>query len=121
LLRSLSYRELRQWAEYYQLEPFGEWRADVRVAQLCAVIANANRDPKRRKKPFEIEDFLLFDKADRKRRRQAETGNVEPVLFDALMGLAEAADPRVRLQRAAPHLPAEKLAKLTEKAKRDGR
>jgi hypothetical protein len=53
-----------EWAEYCTLEPFGEWRDDVRNAQLCALIANVNRDPKRRPEPYAIQDFMLqFDKA----------------------------------------------------------
>jgi len=43
---------------YYRLEPFGEERADVRSAIVAAVIANANRDAKKRKRPFKISDFI---------------------------------------------------------------
>ncbi len=56
----MSATELTQWMAYAAIEPFGERRADLRIAQLCALIANVNRDRKRRPKPFSIEDFLLF-------------------------------------------------------------
>jgi len=34
-------------------------RADWQAAQICAVIANANRDPKTTPEPYKAEDFLL--------------------------------------------------------------
>jgi hypothetical protein len=115
----LTLDELMLYWAYWQANPWGEWRADLRIAQLCAIIANVNRDPKKRKKPYTADEFMPFDQFGRKRKRQADTGNVEPGLFDALMGLAKAVDSRASLQRAAPHLPAETLAKLTEKVQRD--
>lgn len=64
LLDSISYRELHAWGAYYEAEPWGEWRADVRSAQVSTLIANSNRDPKRRPEPYELKDFMLFAKAD---------------------------------------------------------
>jgi hypothetical protein len=61
LLDSISYEELALWGVYYSIEPFGEWRADVRSAQLAALTANINRDRKKRPQPFEIKDFMSFD------------------------------------------------------------
>ena len=43
---------------YARLEPFGSEADDHRLAQLLALIANVNRDPKRRKTPWTPEDFL---------------------------------------------------------------
>lgn len=43
---------------YARLEPFGPEADDHRLAQLLALIANVNRDPKRRKTPWTPEDFL---------------------------------------------------------------
>ncbi len=43
---------------YGQLEPFGEDRADLRAAIIAATVANANRDPKRQRRPFRVEDFM---------------------------------------------------------------
>lgn len=55
----LSYTELLDWMDYYCVEPFGERRADLRNALLCSLIANANRDPQKKKQPFDVKDFLL--------------------------------------------------------------
>jgi hypothetical protein len=43
---------------FYRLEPFGAEADDQRLAQLLALIANVNRDTKRRKLPWTPEDFL---------------------------------------------------------------
>ena len=43
---------------FYQIEPFGEERADLRAAVVAAVIANANRDPKQHPQAFTVEDFM---------------------------------------------------------------
>jgi hypothetical protein len=36
----------------------------VRSAQLASLIANVNRDQKKRAKPFTITEFLLFDREE---------------------------------------------------------
>jgi Protein of unknown function (DUF4035) len=64
LLDSISGPELLQWSEYYAVEPFGEMRDDFRSAQVCAILANSNRDRKARPEPFALTDFLLFRQAD---------------------------------------------------------
>jgi hypothetical protein len=51
-------RELTEWMAYYQMEPFGERRADVRSAIVAAILANANRE--KDQKPYKVKDFVLF-------------------------------------------------------------
>lgn len=46
------------WLAYSRLEPFGAEADDARMAQLMALIANVNRDPKKRRTPWTAEDFL---------------------------------------------------------------
>lgn len=60
LLDSISTRKLYEWAAFYKLEPFGEFRADLRAALIACTIANVSRDKKKQRKPFDIKDFLLF-------------------------------------------------------------
>lgn len=43
---------------YYRLEPFGEHRSDLRMGILASIIANVNRDRKRKSSPFKAEDFI---------------------------------------------------------------
>ena len=48
--------EFAWWLAYYQTDPFGERRADLRAATTSAVIANCNRGEKQR--PFTAGDFM---------------------------------------------------------------
>lgn len=41
-----------------QLEPFGSLAEEFRSGQVCAVMANVNRDAEKRKEPFTAADFM---------------------------------------------------------------
>jgi hypothetical protein len=56
--RALSSQEFTEWLAYSCLEPFGPEADDRRMAQLMALVANVNCDPKRRKTPWTADDFL---------------------------------------------------------------
>jgi hypothetical protein len=58
LLARISSRELSEWAAYFELEPFGEERADVRAALVAATVANTARDPKKRRRAFQVQEFM---------------------------------------------------------------
>lgn len=58
LLRRISSRELTEWMAFFSLEPWGTEVEDWRAGMVASVIANANRDPKRRRKPYEPQDFM---------------------------------------------------------------
>lgn len=55
---AVSSREFTEWLAYARLEPFGAEADDHRMAQLLALVANVNRDPKRRRRPWSPGDFL---------------------------------------------------------------
>lgn len=71
LLDTVSYPELLEWADFYGLEPWGEWRADVRTAQVVQTLANINRDSKQHPEPYALSDFMLFEKREQERQRFA--------------------------------------------------
>ena len=54
----MSAREFAAWVAYAGMEPFGETRADIRIATLAALFAEANRDRKRRRKAFSVGEFV---------------------------------------------------------------
>lgn len=58
LLSRMSSRELSEWMAFFSLEPWGCEVDDWRFGMLASVIANANRDPKRQRKPFRPQDFI---------------------------------------------------------------
>jgi hypothetical protein len=74
---------------YARLEPFGSETDDHRLAQLLALIANVNRDPKKRKTPWTPEDFL----PKRVPRRSAEADDLRPRI-DAAMAAFSGRLPR---------------------------
>jgi hypothetical protein len=53
-LDTLSYPELIEWAAYYELEPFGDVRADYQSGMVSSVIANVNQD----KRVYLPSDFM---------------------------------------------------------------
>ena len=50
--------ELTEWMAFYQLEPFGEMRADLRSGVVAATFANAHRTKDAR--AFTPEDFMPY-------------------------------------------------------------
>ncbi len=58
LLARMSSRELSEWMAFFTLEPWGCEVEDARAALIAATIANANRDPKKRRKPYSVSDFM---------------------------------------------------------------
>jgi hypothetical protein len=56
LLSQLDSKQISEWMAFYQVEPFGEERADLRSAIIACVTANAWRG--KNQKPFEVSDFL---------------------------------------------------------------
>lgn len=58
-LRHIGSRELAEWQAFFGLRgPTGDQRADLRAGVVASVVANANRDPKRRRRPFAPRDFM---------------------------------------------------------------
>ena len=65
MLREIDSAELTEWQAYYALEPFGELVADQRHGIATAVLANVNRDPKRRPQPYQAADFIHWHPSHR--------------------------------------------------------
>jgi hypothetical protein len=55
----MTWTEFVDWMAYNELESFGPERADWNAAMIAATIAEANRDNKKRKKPFTVKDFIF--------------------------------------------------------------
>jgi hypothetical protein len=58
LQERMPHREFLDWVALYQIEPWGETRADMNAAMLASLTANLNRDKKKRSKPFGPADFM---------------------------------------------------------------
>jgi hypothetical protein len=58
MLAQIDSAELAEWAAYYQIEPFGDAAADQRHGIATSVLANVNRDAKRKPDPYRWTDFV---------------------------------------------------------------
>lgn len=61
----LSALEFEEWLAYNAIDPIGLERADAAAGIVASVIANVNRDPKKKPDPFTAADFM--PRYDRKR------------------------------------------------------
>jgi hypothetical protein len=57
---SLSYTELLDWVDYYAVQPFGEERGDIRIAQLCKAVVDFHYSIGGSKNPHQLADYVLF-------------------------------------------------------------
>lgn len=58
MLAQMSWAQLREWAAYSELDPFGEERADLRMGILASVMANVHRDTSKRPRPYQADEFM---------------------------------------------------------------
>ena len=56
--RWISSKEFTEWMAYFELEPFGDDLFDYQMAQLQALLANINRDPKKGRS-YKPQEFAL--------------------------------------------------------------
>lgn len=66
MLADLSLRELGTWAALWEIDPWGEERADLRNAYTTYVIAETHRHPKVRSTPYKPMDFMPYSQRDAK-------------------------------------------------------
>lgn len=66
LLGELSLRELGLWAALWRIDPWDEARADLRSGITSYVIAETNRDSKKKSTPYKPSDFMPYVRAKMK-------------------------------------------------------
>ena len=72
-------REFVQWMAFDIIEPGEPVRMNYHFARLMALLANVNRDAKKQRRPYQINEFLLkFTNpfAQRARKTQAQIKNI---------------------------------------------
>lgn len=80
----MSVRELNEWAEFYEIEPFGiesEWMGHAIVA---STVANASRDPKKKPQPFKPSDFMPETSRSRVSKLHSKTMDPRRVKADLI-------------------------------------
>lgn len=80
LARELRPSELGLWAALYSIDPWGEQRGDLRAAIVASLIANVNRDTKRRPEPFRPDDFMPYRQRDARAEQQDLSRRLRAVL-----------------------------------------
>lgn len=58
-----------QFAALVKRKIVSDEREDLRAGMICAVIANVNRNPKKRLAPFEPGDFFSIGESPKKRKK----------------------------------------------------
>ncbi len=77
MLRSLTAKQFAEWRAYAAIDPFEETRQDYRIASIVQMLANVNRDPKRRQTPYELEEMRLkFGERNVQERRQTRETHI---------------------------------------------
>lgn len=79
----LSASQIQGWFAYEQIEPYGEFRAELRHGQSQALHLNLNRDTKNRPKPFTALECMNFIEQQPERILTPEEIEAE---FDKILG-----------------------------------
>lgn len=58
MLARMSSREFHEWIAFYEIDPWGDQRADVRAGIIASTLANIHRD--KHAKAFKPQDFMWF-------------------------------------------------------------
>ena len=85
MLASVPSRLIAEWQAYYQLEPFGEMRGDLRNAMLCSLVANALRG--KDQPAYAPDDFMPNFERRAKRTRRARGEQTPEEQMAIMMGL----------------------------------
>ena len=56
----MSCEEFEEWAAVYRKEPWGDYRLDINFGIANSILANVNRDSKKRPEPYSPADFMPF-------------------------------------------------------------
>ncbi len=104
MLASIPLPLFLEWMDYYDVEPFGEERADLRSAIVAQVVASSI--PTKSKKRFKVKDFMpSFEKKSKHSSGGKQTAEQMKSTF---LAFAEAQNKMVAQNKPMPKKP-EKL------------
>lgn len=94
LLREMTPRELALWRFKWNEDPWGEYREDLRSAQICQTLMNIHRDTKKQPTPFELQSFVLFKRGGPEAEEEApkyhkSKTTIQPETISWLYAMAE--------------------------------
>lgn len=76
-MREMSSSEFTEWIAFYELEPQGEWRADLRAGIIASTIANVNRSAD--SEALTPKDFMPFERTDEEPEVDARAEALEQI------------------------------------------
>lgn len=103
ILGRTSAKQFRYWEMYYEMEPFGEIRADYRAASIAQMIANVNRS--KNQKAYTLQDCLLKFEGEREIKK-TQTWQEQLKLVRAF-AKAHATDEQLAKLESIPHISVE--------------
>lgn len=83
MLAGLTAKQLNELELFYSIEPFGEFRQELRNGMNMALVANINRDAKSKPEPFNASDFMRFIEHEPERKLTPEEIDAE---LDRILG-----------------------------------
>jgi len=86
-LSVLTAKQLQEWFEYYEIEPFGSVNEDAQSAYTRQTIAVANGMSKIDKKPFTISDWSLL--MPQKKSEKKSVGKTTDQIKEIMMAVAQ--------------------------------
>lgn len=87
MLDEIGMPQLTEWMAYYQLEPFGEERADFRMARLAATMVNMWRDQDKSNAVTEADFMPNFEQG-----QEPERPEDVAAAWDALLSMMATAE-----------------------------
>ena len=59
MLDEITWVQFAEWMAFADLMPFGEDREEYRFASIVSTLANINRDTKKQREPWPLDQFVL--------------------------------------------------------------
>lgn len=108
LLERLTAYELQEWMAYFQSDPFGEQRADLRMGILASTVANKPVFGMKRAKRFQPKDFIpefgsKTAKARGNWRRDLEALKSFSMIHNAKVQMGQKADAKSKDHKSKDH------------------
>lgn len=85
----LSAKEFSEWLAYFQLEPWGEYRDDLRMGVLTVRVANALRS--KDSQPTTLKDYIFRFDEDPEEKTEAEKQSQVEALYHKFVAAIQAA------------------------------
>ncbi len=81
MLRELTARQYAEWQVIYGIEPWGEWRADLRMGILATAVVAPHLKPGAKTKPADFMPDFMPDFTKNKKKKPKQTPEEQAAVF----------------------------------------